>query len=181
SLTIRSSFNPSCGAHPTILSTLSARSPLPERPVYLYYNLPPLLFVGIHELAFTMLGVRGQGSWELEILVHVLPLSGEPVEPLTRLAPSNDTWQEVLLPIHTRYAGSLGESLTLSFEGRRLFSCECDERMQNPWALVTRRLLAFDSPNAQQLEGLEIQVPVGDRQGDLQVVEPGTAFMVLLC
>ncbi|KAH6871474.1 hypothetical protein BKA70DRAFT_1578331 [Coprinopsis sp. MPI-PUGE-AT-0042] len=102
------------------------------------------------------------------------------LNPLTRLAPSNDTSREVLSPIPTRYAGSLGEGLTLSFEGRRLFSRESDERMQNPWALVTRRLLALDSPNAQQLEGLEIQVPVGDRQGDLQVVKPGTAFMVLL-
>ncbi|KAH6871455.1 hypothetical protein BKA70DRAFT_1355751, partial [Coprinopsis sp. MPI-PUGE-AT-0042] len=166
SIQVDSSLKPSYGAHPTILSTLS--NPSPECPVYLYYNLPPLLFVDIHELGlrsdhYTVLGLRGRGSRELEKPVHALPLSDAPVELLMRLAPSNDTSREVQLPIHVRYAEPLGEDLTLPFEGPRAFSsCDYsnDEGMQDPWALVTRHL-DCGAPNKR----LEIHVPVGDRQG----------------
>ncbi|KAH6880219.1 hypothetical protein BKA70DRAFT_1344333, partial [Coprinopsis sp. MPI-PUGE-AT-0042] len=166
SIQVDSSLNPSYGGHPTILSTLS--NPSPECSVYLYYTLPPLLFVDVHELAlrsdhYTVLGLRGRGSRELEKPVHALPLYDEPVELLTRLTPSNHTSREVQLPIHVRYAEPLGEDLTLPFDSPLAFSsCDYsnDEGMQDPWALVTR-CLDLGAPNKR----LEIHVPVGDRQG----------------
>ncbi|KAH6909375.1 hypothetical protein BKA70DRAFT_1075730, partial [Coprinopsis sp. MPI-PUGE-AT-0042] len=118
------------------LSTLS--NPSPECPLYLYYTLLPLLFVDIHELAlrnerYTVLSLQGRGSRELEKAAHALPLSNEPVELLTRLAPSNDTSRGVQLPIHMRYAEPLGENLALSFEGSRAFSsCNYDIMDERP-------------------------------------------------
>ncbi|KAH6880196.1 hypothetical protein BKA70DRAFT_1207087 [Coprinopsis sp. MPI-PUGE-AT-0042] len=102
-----SSLNPSYSTHSTILSTFS--NPSPDCSVYLYNNLPPLLLMDIHELVlcgqpYTVLGLRGRGSRELEKPTHALPLSDEPVELPTWMAHPNDTAREVQLPIHARYA-----------------------------------------------------------------------------
>jgi PIG-X / PBN1 len=183
---IHSTLNPSYGAHPTIVSSLSFSSP-PECPVYLHYTLPPLLIVDIHELSlrsehYTVLGLRGRGSRELERPVHALPLSDEPVEVMTRLHDVQNETMTVQLPVHVRYAEPLGGEMVLSFDGPRAFSsCDFDlEKPQDPWELVARHLQDSRNPPQKQ-ELLEIPVPVGDRQGDLQVVEFGTALTILAC
>ncbi|KAH6880187.1 hypothetical protein BKA70DRAFT_1447475 [Coprinopsis sp. MPI-PUGE-AT-0042] len=162
---------------PSSPPSLSLVNCLPECPIYFPTLLCPHPRTGTAQPTLYRARSTRSGSRELKKPMHALPLFDEPVELLARHTPSNDTLQEVQVPIHMRDAEPLGEDLALPFEGpRAFFSCDYDGRVQDPWFLVTRHLDS-DSPDAQRLE---IHVPVGDRQVDLQV-EFGTAFTILAC
>ncbi|EFI27986.1 hypothetical protein CC1G_14478 [Coprinopsis cinerea okayama7 len=140
SLKITSQLDPAQGAHPTVVSSLSVPAlPSDSCSVYLYYTFPPLLFVDAHELAlrsqqYTLVGLRGRGSRELEKPVHALPLDEGDVEVLVRL--EDPTAPEVHLPIHVRYAAPAKTQdgyLTQEFEApRALVWCQGDISGKSP-------------------------------------------------
>lgn len=115
---ITTSIVPSQGFHPTSTNVVHFSTSLAQCSLYLYFKLPPLLFVDPHELALrdSTYTFSHWGSRDLEKPVHALPEAERSSEVLlnVKLPPSfedrkrpqsvSQTWNVTVdLPMHLRY------------------------------------------------------------------------------